>query len=261
MGITRRYKVLRYRFKARLTWLQTTIRSGPLQGKRWCAATGIRFVRGDYAQDELLQYQPLIKPGMVFYDVGAHVGYVSFVAAEWVGAEGHVVAFEPLPLNIGFLKKHIEINRASNIELHTVAVSDRCGEQRFEVAGGTGRGHIAAGGGVAITTVSLDQLYADGRIPAPDVIKMDVEGAELLALTGASTIIRKYMPTILLSTHGEEMKSRCEALLADFGYEIRYFCARDLIATAAAKLRVAAALLLAFMLDELMLLGGAVAVL
>lgn len=259
MSMIRQYKALRYRFKSRLTWLQTTIRSGPLKGKKWCAATGVRFIRGDYAGDELHEYRALIKPGSVFYDVGAHVGYVSLVAAKWVGPEGRVVAFEPLPLNIRYLKKHIEINREDNVELFPVAVSDRCGEQRFDIAGGTGRGRIADGTGVPITTVSLDALCAGGRIPPPSVIKMDVEGAELLALTGASETIRKYRPAILLSTHGEQVKQQCEKLLQSFGYEFRYFCERDLIATATDKIKPVAAAVLLMVLCESARLGGIVA--
>lgn len=256
MTIRGRYKALRYRLKAKTTWWLMHIWSGPLKGKKWGASTGIRFIRGDYGADELKEYQPFIKPGGVFYDVGAHVGFISFVAAEWVGPTGRVVAFEPLPLNVSFLKKHIEINRADNIELFAVAVSDRSGEQRFDVAGGTGRGRIAAGGGVPITTVSLDELVAAGRIPPPNVIKMDVEGAEFLALTGAGATIRQHMPTILLSTHGDLVKKQCEELLRGFGYQLRYFCDRDLIATTATKLQLLAATALTAVAGETGLLGA-----
>lgn len=231
-SLTDRFKSFRYRMKGRLTWWRAPIRSGPLKGYRWCVFTGARYLRGQHGEDENAVLRGAVAAGGVVYDVGAHVGYVALVAAQIVGPQGRVFAFEPLPLNRRFLQTHVDVNGVHNVQVLPYAVSDRNGELLFDVAGGTGRGRIGEGGQLRVETVSLDAMLADGRLPPPDLIKMDVEGAEVLALVGARKLLQEHGPTILLSTHGDAVKRQCEILLQELGYELRYFCERDLVATA-----------------------------
>jgi hypothetical protein len=71
---------------------------------------------------------------------------------------------------------------------------------------------------MTVRTVTLDGLVASGKLPPPDLIKCDIEGAEYDALIGASGILEKYGPTIFLATHGLEAHRRCCGLLADLHY-------------------------------------------
>jgi FkbM family methyltransferase len=229
MGQTLRQ--FRYAIKSTLTWVHSPIRGGPLQGLRWCVFTGIRFVRGDYHLDEVDQLQSLIKPGDVVYDIGAHVGYYTVVAARKTGASGRVIAFEPLPMNLKFLRQHIALNGIANISVLPLALSDGRGQTSFDLAGGSGRGRVSSEGSVPIEMACIDELCAAGQIPPPALIKMDIEGGELRALLGARKTLETYRPVIFLATHGATVRAQCEALLNELGYRLRDFRQSDIIAT------------------------------
>lgn len=231
MNLARSLRRARYWLKGQLAWVRAPIQAGPLRGYRWSVFTGVRFLRGDYHQDEVAELVSLIRDGDVFYDVGAHIGYYALIAARRVGRLGRVIAFEPLPLNLRFLRRHIAVNRADNVEVLTVGLSDCGGETCFDIACGTGRGRLGSGGHVAIQTATVDGLCANGRIPPPNLVKMDIEGAEYRALLGAKDTLLRHRPTVLLATHGPEVRQQCEALLTELGYELRPFRGRDIIAT------------------------------
>jgi FkbM family methyltransferase len=110
----------------------------------------------------------LVKPGWVVLDVGAHAGFYSLLAARGVGAGGHVCAFEPLPINVANLRRHIEINQLSNVEVFPVAISDRTGTTELSPGDDSYSAHVAPGGGISVETASLDDLSMAGRIRNPN---------------------------------------------------------------------------------------------
>lgn len=232
MSLKARFKAARHRLKARMTGWRMSILAGPLKDYRWCVVTGTRYLRGRHGADEAGLLRQHLKPGGVMYDIGAHVGYVALLASRIAGAQGRVYAFEPLPLNRRFIEAHIRANQVKNVELLPFAVCDRVGERMFDAGGGTGRGHLGESGLLRVPTVNLDALIAEGGLPPPDLVKMDVEGAEAAALSGALGLLREHRPTILLSTHGEAVKRECERLLESCGYELTYYSERDCLATA-----------------------------
>ncbi|HEX4872498.1 MAG TPA: FkbM family methyltransferase [Nevskiaceae bacterium] len=214
---------LRHAVKSAFTWLQLPVLSGPLRGRWWIASSGSRFIRGTYGADEVQTFLDLIRPGDVVYDVGAHVGYYTVMAADRVGPAGQVAAFEPLPLNLKFLRTHLRRNRVRNVEVVPACVGRAAGQARFDPGPGTGRGRLAGQGGLAVEVVALDALVASGRLRPPTLIKMDVEGAEAEALEGAREILRRDRPALLLSVHGEAQHRRCGELLSGLGYRIEEF--------------------------------------
>ena len=230
-------KRLRYKLKHLLSWVLVSIWAGPLKGYRFGLFTGSRFVRGTYGGDEVSLLARLIKPGDVVFDVGAHVGYYSMLASHIVGT-GKVVSFEPLPLNLKYLKRHVRANKLANVEVIAAAVGRREGWLSFDAdaEGGTGRGRLKPGASESAMRVrvhSIDELFRAGRLPRPNFIKMDIEGAEGDALHGAVSVLRDCRPTILLSVHGREVHLECESLLKELGYRLKPFCHSDLIATPA----------------------------
>lgn len=231
MNASRLLKHARYWLKAQFDWVQVPIKAGPLAGYRWSVFTGVRFIRGEYHAGEVRELVSLMKPGEVFYDVGAHIGYYALIAAQELGPSGKVIAFEPLPLNLHFLRRHIAVNQVHNVEVLAMGLSDHAGEARFDVAGGTGRGRLGSTGDVAIEIESIDTLCASGRIPPPNLIKMDIEGAEYQALVGARETLARHRPVVFLATHGSEVRAQCEALLTGLGYTLRPFRGSDIIAT------------------------------
>jgi FkbM family methyltransferase len=235
-------KRFRYKLKQWLSWVLVPIWRGPLQGYRIGLFTGSRFVRGTYGGDEADMLARLIKPGDVVFDVGAHVGYYSMLASHIVG-RGRVFSFEPLPLNLKYLNQHVRANRLSNVEVIAAAVGRAEGWLSFDTGPGTGRGRLNAANEstMRVRVHSIDELLRAGRLPRPNFIKMDIEGAEVDALRGAAGALRDCRPTILLSTHGREVRLECESLLRELGYRLQPFGHSDLIATPAEMVQTEAA--------------------
>jgi FkbM family methyltransferase len=211
-------QTLRYALKRQLRWLRLPVRSGPLRGLWISVFCGMRFIRGRYDRGGVAALSAFCAPGMVVYDIGAHVGYLSMVAARRVGATGQVIAFEPLQLNLAYLRGHVQANALSNVRVVDACVGATAGEARFDTHRGTGRGRVSAEGGRSVRAVSLDDEVSGGRLPPPALIKMDIEGAELAALQGARATLRTHRPVILLSTHGAQVDQACQALLEAIGY-------------------------------------------
>lgn len=219
MSMKERVKALRYWLKARLAWMRVPVWAGPLKGSWISVFSGMRFIRGTYDGDGVAAFMATIPPGSVVFDVGAHVGYYAMAASRAAGAAGRVVAFEPLPLNLRYLRGHVRANAATNVTVVAACVSERGGRAGFEYCGGTGRGRMIEGSD-CVATVSLDEEIEAGRLPVPNVIKMDVEGAEVCALKGAARTLRAKHPRILLSVHSAALKVECTGLLRDFGYTV-----------------------------------------
>jgi FkbM family methyltransferase len=195
-----------------------TIRSGPLKGKRWCAAAGIRFIRGTYEEYKTNAYLRYLHGGDVVYDVGAHVGYYTALAATITGEGGKVYAFEPRPANFSYLKRHVRVNGLANVTPIEASVGSREGTARFDNETGTGTGHVDANGRLTVKMVCLDELHARGEIPLPDFLKIDVEGGETDVLKGAVAVIEQGRPVILVATHGDDQHAFVEAFLTERSY-------------------------------------------
>jgi FkbM family methyltransferase len=144
-------------------------------------------------------FKEVLQPGMVFVDVGANIGYFSLLAAKLVGPDGKVYAFEPEPGNHGLLRKNIELNSYSNVQTIQKAVSDKSESTLlFLSALDTGSHSLyseAARGkqeSVEITTTSIDEFLESEGWPGIDLMKIDVEGAELGVLEGMGSLVERF---------------------------------------------------------------------
>ena len=189
---------------------------GPLAGKKWLLASRSNFFWGTYEPEQSQAFQRVIRPGDVVFDVGAHYGYYTLLSSALTGAGGRVFAFEPSPRNIPHLKKHVQINHCQNVEVLDLALSDHEGKARFDNQAGSGTGHLSAAGQIEVAVTTLDTMAAQKS--APNILKIDCEGAEVEVLKGGEKTIRSAKPAIFLSTHGEALKTACFALLKDWGY-------------------------------------------
>ena len=181
-----------------------TIPHGPLKGFRWSASCGKKFIRGNYEPFKTDAFVRHVRQGDIVIDVGAHVGYYTAIASLLSGKEGRVFSFEPRPLNLGFLRKHIALNKLENIRVFELGISNYCGKGRFNIQTGTGTGRLDQWGGLEIEVVTLDDLLGKRDIRAPDFLKIDVEGEEMNVLHGAPNIIQSSRPKILVAVHSEE---------------------------------------------------------
>jgi FkbM family methyltransferase len=200
------------------------ILQGRLRGKRWIVGSAIHGCwLGTYEREKQNIIAQHIDPNTTFYDIGANAGFYTLLASFLVGS-GKVVAFEPLPQNVLYLKKHLELNRVSNVDVIEAAVTDREGLASFEVGESRLMGRVAASGNLTVRTIALDSLVREGEIPAPGCIKMDIEGAEVLALKGARECLRTHKPKLFLATHGRDVERECRLQLTSLGYELQNIC-------------------------------------
>jgi len=173
----------------------------------------------------------LLKPGMVFVDVGASIGYLSMVAAHAVGVQGKVICFEPDPYNCKLLYLSAKINGFANVEIYPLAVADKSRNVIFDSMQGNG---VISNFDVnlestpmrfVVRTLPLDQILRDEE--SIHVLKMDVEGAEYMVLRGAANTLKRQRPVILseFSPAGLQNVSGVSGqeflrLLIDEGYDI-----------------------------------------
>jgi FkbM family methyltransferase len=194
---------------------------GPLRGTKWIVGSQRHAcwlgVYEPHVQRIIVQN---LRPGGSFYDVGANVGFYTLLAAFRVGG-GRVFAFEPVPENVSYLKRHLQLNGIGNVEVFEMAMSDRAGMASFQQEPTRAMGRLQPGGNLLVAMSSLDLLLQQQTIAPPAFIKMDIEGAEFEALWGAKDCLGKYKPKLLLATHGKEIHRRCCELLENWCFSLQ----------------------------------------
>jgi len=181
-------KILRLPLKFVPKRMIVPILQGPLRGKRWIVgASDHGCWLGSYEYEKQNIFIKTVEKGYVVYDIGAHVGFYTLLSSVLVGAKGRVIAFEPVQFNLEYLKRHVEINNCTNVEVLPYAVSDISGFDRFSLSSSSSTGHLCENGEIEVQTVTVDEIICSKGIPRPDVIKIDVEGAEYRVLRGGGT--------------------------------------------------------------------------
>jgi FkbM family methyltransferase len=186
---------------------------------------------GTYEPELQAAVRALIRPGMCVYDVGANIGYVSLLLAKAAGAAGHVYAFEALPENAERWQKNMALNGMDGrLSLFAGAVTNKAGPVTFLVHASGGMGKVAGSAGrqdhyekeVSVEGLSLDEfVYARGN-PQPDVVKMDIEGGEVLALPGMKKLLAEARPLMLMELHGPESSRAAWETLTSAGYRLHW---------------------------------------
>lgn len=169
-----------------------------------------------FEPDETLFVQRYLRPGMCFVDVGANIGWFSLLAAKAVGPTGQVVAIEPRPDSASRLMMSAHENGFDNIRMLQMAVAAQAGRSKVGA-------HLAGantGGTWLITTEALAKTMAvehqlfdvqvgrldDIELAACDLLKIDIEGAEYLALEGARETLMRYRPALLSEINAEALR-------------------------------------------------------
>ena len=157
----------------------------------------VAMAMGEYEEQTTSLFERTLKPGMVMLDVGAHVGYFSLLAARLVGSEGKVFSFEPDPINYDLLVQNIELNQYGNIFPVNSAVGDKVGSLTlFQTALDNGRHStyhhgLPESGSVEVAVSTLDAFLDARDWPDIDLVKVDVEGAEMDVLRGMAGLLEK----------------------------------------------------------------------
>ena len=221
------------------------ITAGPLAGREilidrrsngaWEDMISGRFDAEIYS---LLTTEPPARNRIV-WDVGAHLGFHTLGFASFVGSNGRVLAFEPNSTNRERLEQNLSRNAdlAERCEVLPYALSDRDGDSSLVISldiesgassmsfldGTTPAVDPGIAGGwskVVVPVRTADALVREGT-RAPDIIKIDVEGAELLVLRGAEQIIRTARPLLIVEAHSAKLTLEVQSWLHAHGYEVR----------------------------------------
>jgi len=185
-------------------------------------------------------FKMTVRPGDVVLDLGANIGYYTLLAAKLVGEKGKVFAFEPEPRNFYYLTKNISLNDYSNVVAYQKAVSNRNGKTRLFICPYDSGHHTINQpygikkyrpdyhgeiGDIEIEVIALDD-FLKNRIKKVDILKIDVEGAEVLAFDGMKNILMEnqdvkifleFFPLLI-----KEMNSSPEAFFHQLQEEYKF---------------------------------------
>lgn len=182
--------------------------------------------------------QSHLSAGAVFVDIGAHIGYFSLKAAPIVGPNGHVIAVEPNPPTVRMLEDNIRASGATVVSVHPVACADV--ESTLDLFGAprvnTGQASLARANasqsGQAVRKYRvrarpLDDVVKETGVSRVDVVKIDVEGAEMLVLKGSVDTLARYHPVLIVELIDSQLRqmgsseAEVRAFLRAHGYAAR----------------------------------------
>ena len=207
-----RVPALRWLFAWGASWVKHhdgVILHGAGEGLRFNAASSHSgFILGNHETEVQEFLARVLRPGMVYYDAGANVGFFAMIAARLVGPSGKVICFEPLPENARHIEHNAQLNGFSNIVVRLEALGSSNRTEIFHTSAEptwgmlvtVGKLPVKASGQITVDVRTLDSLYADG-LPRPDVIKMDIEGAEADALRGGMAMLAANRPVLVIELH------------------------------------------------------------
>lgn len=157
-----------------------------------------------------------LRPGGVVYDVGANIGWFSLLAARGVGPGGAVYAFEPFLANAYYLRLNAASNGFGNVTTVPAAVGSTDGWARFAEESSL-EGRLSSEGESLVPLLSLDKWVAEMECRPPDLLKIDVEGAEADVLRGMEALLSSAKPVLIIELHGTGPE--VTQVLEGFGYE------------------------------------------
>jgi FkbM family methyltransferase len=183
----------------------------------------------DYVSNEILRtgrweheswdaIRPYLVGEAVFVDIGAHIGYYSLKAAAVLGPKGRVIAVEPNPPTVKELRDNILASGAARVHVYPVACSDKdstlvlyaapranTGQSSLSRANAGQEGAVAAE--YRVRARPLDSIVVEDSVQRVDVIKVDVEGAEMLVLRGAQWTLDRFHPIVMVELIEKQLQA------------------------------------------------------
>lgn len=213
------------------TW---TVESGPGAGLHVQVRSNLDYIHGASevpVQGALVDH---LAKGDVFYDIGANTGFFSLLAADRVGADGAVYAFEPVTENAEVVQKNANNNRFPHLQVFRVAVGRNGGEAELLLSDWDGGAALASSsvkspdicGSRKVTVAPLDDLVRKEKLRPPTLIKIDVEGVELEVLEGMRETIALHRPVLLCEIDDGDTEAftrrwrELDEQIAAYGYRV-----------------------------------------
>ena len=198
------------------------------------------YVCGSFEPNEFAFLDRVLKPGMVFVDVGANDGYYTLFAARRVGPTGRVIAAEPSSRERAHLQRNLGRNGLDNVTVVPAAIGSASGLADLHLAHGVHAGHNTLGSFAhddvvrasleRVAIEPLDSVIERLALPRVDFVKIDVEGAEARVISGAATVLSTLRPVMLIEVNDKALRAQgncADSLLAtlrnELGYDIFVF--------------------------------------
>jgi FkbM family methyltransferase len=205
-----------------------TVGHGLIRGMRRRGGLGwlpAFLLRGRQSKEEMF-WRGISLADLVVYDVGAFHGILTMFFASRCR---QVVSYEPNEINQARLIENVRLNKLDNVQVRKLGVGSEAGSGvlRYSPAmagGGTLDSSSIAGASQRVEITTLDGDIAMAALPAPDLIKIDIEGWEIEALRGARETLSAHQPALFLEMHGETLREKRRkageiiAFLCDAGY-------------------------------------------
>jgi FkbM family methyltransferase len=155
-----------------------------------------------------------LKAGDIFMDIGANIGCYTMIASKIVGSEGEIHAFEPVSKVFDKLLFNIQLNNLSNISTNRKAVYETSGTLEFFVSSRENEGmssifrHDTESGEIEkVKAISIDEYVEKMNIQRIDMMKIDIEGAEIFALKGMKNTIKRFKPIIIMELSEDVLRN------------------------------------------------------
>jgi FkbM family methyltransferase len=170
----------------------------------WRGVAKLIYAFRDNYEPELAYLERVLSPGKVFVDAGANFGIYTLFASKLVGEGGRVISFEPSTRVFPVLRRNIALNGLKNVLALQVALTNKTGRARLYYHAAVGCDSLGKDASFEpdayaeeVGTESLDNVLKHTSVGQVDVIKVDVQGAEELALRGASEIVASTRPVVI----------------------------------------------------------------
>ena len=189
-------------------------------------------IHGSHEPFETELLSKWIKESDYVLDLGANIGYFTLIMSKLVGDSGKVFSFEPSMDNFEILKKNIKVNNCNNVIIENMAVGNKNGEIKLYLSDNQSmhtlyENTISTNRSVTVPIIKLDDYYNKKSINKINVIKMDVEGAELDTLRGMSNILTENKDVVLFVEFNPESIKKAGmlpkdqlAFIDDLGFKI-----------------------------------------
>jgi FkbM family methyltransferase len=171
-----------------------------------------------------------LRPGMNVVDIGGDIGYYALLEARIVGPAGCVIAIEPMPRNFLQLCRNVQANGYRQIHTHQLAIGDRDGTAPLYLSRRSNwhsmHRNPSTIGQIQVAVRTLDSLLASYDLSTVDLVRMDLEGYEVVVINGMCRTIEKYGPRLLVELHpdlvGEQVTVEYLRTLRNLGYSVEW---------------------------------------
>ena len=159
---------------------------------------------GMYETSKINLFKRILKPDMTIIDIGAHRGFFSFLSAKLMEDKGKIYSIEPDSVNLSRLKKGLRANKYNSIKIIQLAISNKNGFLKLYKGDKSGHHSLTEDMGYGSTVVKvqkLDDFIKENKIKKVDLIKVDVEGADVEVIEGAQELLKQENLKIIMDIH------------------------------------------------------------